>query len=389
MKLVNAQYCTGCFACVQACPKKCITMKYDNMGNSYPVIENAYCIECGNCTKVCPEKNQITYKPSIQAYAAWSLNKDCRKKSASGGIAAEFYEFAVANNYIICGVEYQKDFHVMHSLTKDKAKIEKFQQSKYVYPEIGETYKKIKKLLSDGNRILFISLPCKVAGLKSFLGKNYDNLVTVDIICHGTPPYKFLKEHILKKSKVQKAYNLKFRDENEFKFCLKDQKGKTIYSRFGKSDTYLAAFLEGLSYRESCYQCQYARPERISDITIGDFWGLGVEKSWNHPYTGSISAVLINTEKGKNFWRECSDRFFTEERSVEEAVKGNAQLNHPTLVHPKRTEFETLYKLMGFEKAVENCLQDEIKYDRKKQRKAQFHKNLRKIVGIIIPYYRR
>lgn len=391
ISLADKQKCTGCMACSQTCPVKCIRVREDDIGHLYPYIDRDTCIECKSCVKVCPEisiNQKETLKKADQAYAAWSLNTNSRIASTSGGAAAEFYESALSQGYWICGVKYEEQYHVRHSLTKDQKEISVYRQSKYVYSETVDIYRKIKELLQKEEKVLFISLPCKVAGLYSFLGdKLAENLLTVDIVCHGTPPYAQLREHIKKVATLNPG-ELTFRKDNEYIFKVTDN-NKIVYSKTGRQDNYLAAFLEGLNYRSSCYKCSYARPERISDITIGDFWGLGSETPWNHPYTGSISAVLINTEKGRKFWDECSDRFFSEERSVEEAVKGNAQLNHPTPAHPKRAEFEALYKQKGFDEAVQICLQDEIRRDRKEQNKVQFRRKLRKIAGIVIPRYRR
>lgn len=391
ISLADKQKCTGCMACFQTCPVECISVKKDDIGDLYPFIDRNTCLECGSCVKVCPEismNRENSLKKADQAYAVWSLDTNSRSASASGGAASEFYEYALNQGYWICGAKYEDQYHVRHSLTKDQKEIPAYRQSKYVYSETLDIYRKIKELLQKDEKVLFISLPCKVAGLYSFLGDELiENLLTVDIVCHGTPPYAQLKEHI-KKVAMLNSEKLIFRKENEFLFEVTDN-NKIVYSETGRQDNYLAAFLEGLNYRPSCYNCSYARPERISDITIGDFWGLGAEIPWNHPYTGSISAVLINTEKGRKFWDECSDRFFSEERSVEEAVKGNAQLNHPTPAHPKRAEFEALYKQKGFDEAVQICLKDEIRRDRKEQDKAQVRRKLRKIAGIVIPRYRR
>lgn len=391
ISLVDKKNCTGCMACLQVCPMKCISVREDNIGDLYPYLDRDICIECGSCEKVCSEisiNRKDCFKKPDQAYAVWSLNTNSRSASTSGGAAAEFYESALNQGYWICGVKYEEQYHVRHFLTKECKDISAFRQSKYVYSETENIYRQIKDLLQKKEKVLFISLPCKVAGLYSFLGgKLEENLLTVDIVCHGIPSYTQLMEHIKKVATLNRG-KLTFRKNNEYIFEVTDN-NKILYSKIGRQDNYLAAFLEGLNYRPSCYNCSYARPERISDITIGDFWGLGAEIPWNYPYTGSISAVLINTEKGRKFWNECSDRFFSEERSVEEAVKGNAQLNHPTPVHPKRAEFEELYKQKGFEEAVQICLQDEIQQDRKKQEKMQFRRKLRKIAGIVIPRYRR
>lgn len=389
ISLVERRKCTGCMACEQICPKNCIKQKKDNLGNVYPDINRNDCIECGKCMSVCPELNRKKeFKNIKKAYAVWSLNSDSRFSSASGGAAAEFYTTALEEDYWICGAEYIDKFHVVHTLSKDAANIERYKQSKYVFSELNDMYKSIKQKLNDKEKILFISLPCKVAGLLSYLGKTYENLITVDIVCHGTPSYQQLWEHILAVDKTGKAAKLRLRYENEFAFQLTSKNDKEVYIKVGRQDTYLAAFLEGLSYRLSCYECTYAKSERISDISICDFWGLGVEISFDHPYSGAVSAVLINSKQGECFFEKCKGRMFVEERPVWEAVKGNAQLNHPTPMHTKRRQFEEEYLNRGFEDAVKICLKEEIEKDKVLLWKREIRRNLRKAVGIFIPRYR-
>lgn len=388
MELVKRIQCTGCMACVEICPKECIQLETDVLGHIYPTINLEQCVSCGNCQKVCPENNKLKFQTIQKAYAVWSLDNENRKSSASGGAASEFYAKAIEDGYWICGVEYQKKFHAVHILSKHINRIEKFKQSKYVYSEVGDVYKKIKQLLSNKEQVLFISLPCKVAGLLGYLGKYYENLVTVDIVCHGTPSYQNLKEHIDSQDERGVATSVRFRQDNEFMFLLENAKKRKLYCKIGQADTYLAAFLEGLNYRESCYRCSYARPERISDITICDFWGLGQEIPFNHPYTGAISAVLINSAKGDLFFESCRKNFFVEQRPVIEAIKGNAQLNEPTKKHSKREEFECLYKEYGFEKAVNQCLKQEIQLAKRSNLKKLVRKKIRSFAGIFIKRYR-
>ena len=169
-------------------------------------------------------------------------------------------------------MKYEEQYHVRHFLTKECKDISAFRQSKYVYSETENIYRQIKDLLQKKEKVLFISLPCKVAGLYSFLGgKLEENLLTVDIVCHGIPSYTQLMEHIKKVATLNRG-KLTFRKNNEYIFEVTDN-NKILYSKIGRQDNYLAAFLEGLNYRPSCYNCSYARPERISDITIGDFLG--------------------------------------------------------------------------------------------------------------------
>lgn len=385
--LASEGKCTGCMACVQCCPKQAIHIYENSQGFLLPEIDTKSCISCTKCEQTCPIlRAQTTHRPQ-KAYAVWSLDDQCRKDSASGGAAAELYKTALQENWWICGAAYGDTFHVKHILTREPEMVSAFQQSKYVYAEVDDIYCDIKRVLERGDKVLFISLPCKVAGLKGYLGNNYPGLVTVDIVCHGTPSYRILHDHIMAMQKGQCATDLMFRQDNEFIFSLKKQ-GKPVYSKIGRQDTYLAAFLEGLDYRESCYQCPFAKPERVGDLTICDFWGLGTKIPFDHPYTGAVSAVLINTEKGTAFFEYSRQRFFVEERPVEEAIEGNRQLNEPTPIHSERERFKQLYDTVGFESAVEKCLAEVISKDRQQLHKRQRRRFVRKLAGVFIKRYR-
>lgn len=384
--LIENFKCTGCMACKQICPRKCIVEKKDNLGNLHPIIEEKNCIQCGLCTSVCPEINlkNINFKNINNAYAAWSLNKKTRSSSASGGLASEFYYKALQQGYWISGVEYADKFRVVHSLSKDEKKVKEYRQSKYVFSDTDDIYIKIKQKLDCNEKVLFISLPCKIAGLLLYLKKEYKNLLTVDIVCHGTPPYQNLDEHIQRFDCSSKTKKLRFRYDNEFVFELKSSEGKPIYAKKGLQDAYLAAFLKGLNYRMSCYNCSYARKERISDITISDFWGLGSDLEFNHPYTGAISAVLINSKKGAEFFDTCKSNLFVEERPIWEAIKGNSQLRLPTIMPSNRKQFEKLYSELGFEKAVFKCLKSDINKDKILQKREMVKHKLLKMLRKII-----
>ena len=176
ISLADKKNCTGCKACLQACPMKCISVREDDIGDLYPYIDRNICIECGYCKKACPEisiKQKACLKKPDQAYAVWSMNTNSRSASASGGAASGFYESALNQGYWICGVKYEEQYHVRHFLTKDQKEISAFRQSKYVYSETENIYRQIKDLLQKKEKVLFISLPCKVAGLYSFMGDNW------------------------------------------------------------------------------------------------------------------------------------------------------------------------------------------------------------------------
>lgn len=387
MQLATANKCTGCMACMTDCPRSAISVEQNVLGDFYPKIDENACIQCGRCEKVCPELHPLPTKTPYQAFAAWSLDPENRKSSTSGGMAATLYQRALEKGWWICGTEYLPDGRVTHTLTQDSAAIGRYKKSKYVFSETGNIYPEIKKLLDAGQKVLMISLPCKIAGLFGFLKKPYDNLFTVDIVCHGTPSGKLLTDHIQAVKPGLENFRLTFREDNAYRFMLVSD-GKVRYCKTGRTDTYLAAFMDGLSYRESCYHCTYAKNQRISDMTICDFWGLGKEIPFNHPYTGAISAVLLNTDRGEELFRDCKELLFTEERPVSEAIQGNAQLNAPTPVHPRRNAFVQLHQQKGFEAAVQTLLRSEMKNEKNQVRRRQIRMSIRRLAGVFIKRYR-
>lgn len=381
--MIERVKCTGCMACFQSCPKSCIHIEQDHLGNLYPCILETSCVNCGKCEQVCPELTPLTKRLPQHAWAAWSLDPDIRSAATSGGAASEFYSQALQEDWWICGVAWSSDLKAVHILSKSNSDIKCFRQSKYVFSDSSHIYSEIAKLLKLGEHILFISLPCKVAGLLAFLGGGHENLLTVDLVCHGTPSQKILKEHIEKIDPNHQATGLTFRTDNTYAFHLQNGT-QTIYQKVGRTDPYLASFLEGLIYRPSCYQCSYAENMRVSDLTICDFWGLGVDIPFNHPYSGAISAVLINTPTGQAFWNRCKTAFFFEERPVQEALSGNAQLNYPAPPHPQRLLFEALYEQYGFEKAASHILRGKMVSEQLKLAQSAFRKKLYHIVKFFI-----
>lgn len=349
--------CTGCSACMNSCPKNCIEMKEDEYGILMPNIDENKCINCNLCIKKCPENNSIEFHIPLRVYAGWSLDKEERKKSASGGIAWEIYKYVINHEGIAVGTQYNENMNLVHKMTDTIEEVKKYKGSKYVQSYIGNLYIQIEEQLKRKKEVVFIGTPCQVSGLKSFLkNKDTSNLITVDLVCHGVPPIKYFKDY-LKYLKIQnKIDNVTFRGENNRHFTAY-KKEKIVYKRHSKEDVYYSAFLEGLFYRENCYQCRYAKKERVSDITIGDFWGLGDEIPFNHKIEDGVSLILVNTKKGDKLIQDIKSQIFIEARTIEEAQKGNEQLNHPSYKNKNAEVFKKLYKKYGFKVALENTLE--------------------------------
>lgn len=325
--------CTGCRACELKCSHHAITMIQDEEGFLCATIDMNKCTGCGLCLKICPQSYPVESHNPIAVYALRDKDDDEIYKSASGGAFAVLARTAIEKqNAVVFGAAYtDKDLHVGHIAISGIEKLSSLQGSKYVQSNTLETFKEVKSSLGEERRVIYTGTPCQIAGLKAFLQKDYANLLTVDLICHGVPsPLLFEKYLSWLSVKYSKVVKYDFRDKSggwglNMKAILIS---KTVKKR-GILDPYYYHFLEGNTYRECCYYCRYCRKERVGDITIGDYWGIEVE----HPdflSTKGISCVLINTPKGIAAFDEMRGNVFHLESSFDKIARHNGNLLHPT-----------------------------------------------------------
>ena len=361
IKLATHDACTGCGACAFKCPKQCISMKEDAIGQIYPVVDDTRCIGCHSCEKVCPILNEPASYKSRMAYAAWSNDEEERRTSASGGIAMEMYKYAVSNGWSAVGAVQNKDFSVSHKMASSLDELAAFKNSKYVFSDAYTAFSKIKTTIQAGRKVIFIGLPCQVAALRK-LCHDADNLLLVEVVCHGTAPASYLQQHInlLSKKTEKSVSRMSFRDPfastYTYTFTLYDGDGNLFYAKRTKDgDTYQFGYHRAVTYRENCYHCRFAKPERNADITIADYHGLGLSApcSFN---VQKVSLILGNTEKGRDFVNSLihNQCIHVEQRPLEEPFKGEAQLRHPSVKNKYRKMFEE--EIVGyngnFEKAI-------------------------------------
>lgn len=348
-KICDYYKCTGCTACMAICPKSCINMESDSYGFLHPHINQEKCINCGLCIKVCPNSNIVEKKYPNIAYAAWSLNNYDRETSTSGGISSVLSSYIIENKGIVYGAAFQNGIvkHIRVTSIKD---LHRLKGSKYVQSNMEDIYTKAIHDIESNKLVLFWGTPCQIAGLKSLVTtkrtKNSNNIIYGDIICHGVPSQKILNDH-LKKIVKNNVYDISFRDSEGYFLTLKKEK-EIIYRKGFPQDKFLNGFQYGLFNRDCCYQCQYAYSHRISDITIGDFWGLG-ETSYPKK---KVSVILCNTLKGQNLIKCVKDKLFLEERPINEAISGNSQLQHPSVKHEFYRLFHRIYPLLGYNVAI-------------------------------------
>lgn len=346
--------CTGCGVCVAICPKHCVAIEGDEFGYGHSVVDDAVCINCGLCQTICPNNRAITYNYPKAAYAAWALSEKERQSSTSGGVASVFARKIVEQGGAVYGAVGVGAYSVEHQRVDSIEDIVRFKNSKYVQSTIGaDIYKQIKQDLSVGKHVLFIGTPCQTAAVRGLSHSSGDYLVCVDLICHGTPSSQLLCDHVKMAvgEKINQITSFSTRDGGGYVLKLFNDK-KLLYSKPFPDDAYLNAFQYGLFFRPSCYHCPYARPERQSDLTIGDFWGLG---KTDYPHN-KVSVILVNTQIGEDLLSSVEDKLFLDKRTVEEAVLGNNNLKQPSAKHEFYDLFRSLYLSHGYSVAIKQSL---------------------------------
>lgn len=344
--------CTSCGACAAICPRNCIKMQSSVNGQLVPKIDRKRCINCGMCEKTCPQKRHVEMHNPLSCYAAWSKNENDLIHSASGGIGVTFARWLKAYGGVVFGCDYSSQAELQHFQVETDDDLERIRGSKYSQSNAWHVFKRIKRLLDNGEKVLFVGTPCQVAGLNMFLKKNYSGLLTVDLVCHGTPPNTYFKQYIKKLGITFPVDRITFRGEYDQMLTIwKDQ--KIIYQKSSKDDAYFSAFYGNIISNTSCYRCKYAQPRRVSDITIGDFWGLG-ELNEIERKSARASLILVNTEKGQEFFNSVKNELVCEQRTVEEGISGNGRLIAPPGEKREAVIFKRVYASKVFE--LQNAL---------------------------------
>lgn len=352
--ICSKEKCTGCFACYNICPKKCIKMEEDELGFIYPKIDTKKCVKCGACKKVCPQLTEVKQTKPIAAYAMYNKKPQIRSESTSGGAAATLYSHMIKNGGIVYGCSNIENNEVKFIRVTSEKDLYKLKKSKYVHAYIYDIYTKVKKDLIENKKVLFIGTPCQIAGLKAFLRKEYEELYLVDIICHGVPSQKLLFDDI-KRHSEKKVTNVLFREGTKYKMIINMEDGKKIEEELYENP-YLYGFMNGINLRLNCYECKYATDKRLSDITIGDFWGLSENSKLYNEKENGISLIMPVTEKGQKILEEIIKNVIIEERPLEEAIMGNTQLKRPSLKHKKSNAFREKYGKVSYEKAAKTYM---------------------------------
>lgn len=358
VNLANYRECTGCMACKNICSQSAIHVYMDSLGFTYPYIDTDKCIGCGACEKICPIINYVNKKISCDICYAVQAEDEIRKESSSGGVFSIVARYVLQQGGNVCGATYE-DGIVRHCIIDNESELFRLSKSKYVQSDISYIYEKINAILKTDKMVLFCGTPCQCTAVKKYCGDS-DNLVLIDILCMGVPSQKLFERYLEEDFSSEIVEMIDFRDKSvegwtpNLYLKVKTKQGETLINH--SDSTYYSAFLQALTIREACTECKFAGGERIGDITLGDFWGIGNYKRDLDDGLGT-SMVLINTDKGRKLFELCKMQFkLHEEIPFQVACANNPILLHPTGNSGRRSEFIDEYNGTNLRECVSHII---------------------------------
>ena len=361
-KELPQEECTGCRACANACPKNCISFRKNKEGFLYPQIDYSECIRCGKCIKSCPVYNNLKLEHNRKCLVVKASDK-VRKSSSSGGVFYHLADEVLSRKGVVFGSAFDENLDLKHIAITNKKDLHKLQGSKYLQSNTKNTFKEVKEYLNDNKIVLYVGTPCQIKGLHLFLNKKYDNLYTVDIICHGVPSPLVFSKYI---SKLEEKYNSNvikydFRNKDEgwknFNTKIELENGNILKEKYDQN-IYMKGFLRNLYLRKSCYNCSAKGFTSGSDITMGDSWGIQNEfKEFDDDKGCSI--IFINTKQGQNLFNSVQENF--EIKKIDDRLlKYNKSLVESVFENKNRTRFFNDLDKIDIEENINNNLYDEV-----------------------------
>lgn len=355
-KICDSNLCTGCMACRDKCPKGCIKERTDDYGFTYPVIEKEICVSCNVCKTVCPVANKVKEQQKTpQCYSVYNQDEQIRYNSSSGGV---FYSIAAAiinSGGIVFGAAFDDSFMVVQKMCETMESLAELQGSKYVQSDVKNTYGEVECALNEGRLVLYSGTPCQIGGLKAYLKNDYENLITIDIICHGVPSPLAWKQYITywenkEKSKIK---SVSFRDKSSgwkvYSIVLNFENGN-IRNELVTDNLFMQGFISHLDIRPSCYECSFKQKNRISDLTLGDFWGINQLEEIDD--NKGVSVVFAHTEKGKRLLKKVQDVLCIKSIDFKRAISENSSYLKSAEPSPYKKRFENEWKQSTYEKAA-------------------------------------
>ena len=363
--ICSKEICTGCSACASVCSVDAISMKADSEGFLYPEINFDKCINCGKCRKICPVTNKFKDGEQIpEVYAVVNNDHELRANSSSGGVFTALAEAVINDGGVVFGAGFNEELEVVHTSCDDVLSLAKLRGSKYVQSKIGSNYKDARNALDMGKKVLFIGTPCQIGGLYAYLGKDYDNLITSDFICHGVPSPRVFGKYVTYREKIagSKTKNIYFRSKQRgwkpysvlFDFANGDR-----YTSVVSDDPYMRGFLSDLYLRPSCAMCSFKQISRQSDLTLGDFWGIEKTESAFNDNKG-VSLVMIHSKKGKALFDSINSSTQRECCDFEFAIKDNPSYYKSVSHSLLRKRFFKDFERMPINKSIDKYCGDGI-----------------------------
>ncbi len=360
IKIVDKNQCTGCTACQQVCNHGAISMKNDAYGHSYPVVNLSMCVDCCLCDSVCPmlHKERIPSDndlESLPVYSVYNKDENVRKRSTSGGIFSLIAEYVISRGGAVYAARFDENFHIIHSRFDNISELDAYRGSKYAQSKLDNTFRQIRQDLRT-RIVLFVGTPCQVAGLKGFLIKDYDNLVTCDFICMGISSPVMWEDYLNEFWRGHKIERIFFKDKrtgwHQWKMLVQYDGGKE-YLQGGMYDPFFHKYLTHLSYRPSCFSCPFRNCKRLSDFTIADCWGIDKcipEFDDNRGCT----TVILQTKKAEEIYNGIMPKLHTASYSINDVILYNPYIKRQIDPNPDRQGFLDLYKKKGFKAASRN-----------------------------------
>ena len=349
--------CCGCTACYSVCPVKAISMIEDNEGFKYPVINGNLCVNCNKCKTVCPLKEKNNNNEPLHIYAAKNINQSVREKSSSGGIFSLLANYVELKGGVIYGAAFDENYTVRHMRAETMDEWKRFCMSKYVQSDLSNIFSNVKEDLKNGLVVLFSGTPCQIDGLKKYLNNTntpLGNLITCDLICHGTPSPEIWKKYLefIEESSAEEIGSISFRDKDELGWhnstlTIRDKKQNIILTETQKDNYFFQLFLCSDILRPACHKCRYANFHRCGDITLGDFWG--IEKHYKEfDDDKGVSLVMLNTKTGEEIWKSLQNSADFFEVPKEASIQPN--LVKPAEESGYRKTFWLWYKKYGLKR---------------------------------------
>lgn len=341
--MVEKKECCGCTACLHVCPVNGITMQEDEEGFLYPVTDEERCIHCQKCENVCPVQYPGKTSGRTETYVGYYANDEIRRKSSSGGIFTAVAEWILQQSGVVFGAAYDEHFGVHHIAVEKEEELEKLRGSKYVQSNLENVYSEVREYLEKKRKVLFTGTACQIAGLKKYLNREYDELYTVDVLCHGVPSPKIWRMYLDdKEQKYQsriKKINLRNKRNGWKNFSVKIEfeNGQQYFTQYGK-DAFMGMFLGNLDLRSSCYACRFKEIPRKTDMTIGDSWGIEKHIPDMDDDQGT-SIILVHSSKGEKIFRGIEKKLVVTEGKLNVVLPPETESRRSVWMHPNRTKF--------------------------------------------------